>query len=177
MVKEYLNKRYAGIGSRSTPKVVLKEMKNTAIKLAEIGFELYSGGASGADKAFEEGSKEGGGSQRIFYPNENYDPKVWEKALEIASRMHESGDVSKVKGTNLLTRNVFQILGEDLNSPVSFVLCYCPRDKLGKLKGGTRLGINLAKENKIPILNLYDISYTEMRSELIKLICKTSIEK
>jgi len=46
---------YAGIGSRSTPDNVLGIMEKLGIVLAKKGFILRSGGADGADKAFEKG--------------------------------------------------------------------------------------------------------------------------
>jgi predicted Rossmann fold nucleotide-binding protein DprA/Smf involved in DNA uptake len=43
---------YAGIGSRETPKEVLKSMTNYAKELSATGWVLRSGGADGADTAF-----------------------------------------------------------------------------------------------------------------------------
>lgn len=39
---------YAGIGSRDAPPEALLAIKSTARKLAELGFNLRSGGANGA---------------------------------------------------------------------------------------------------------------------------------
>ena len=47
--------RYAGIGSRSTPEPVLQIMHRVAHRLSEMGYTLLSGGAGGADSAFEAG--------------------------------------------------------------------------------------------------------------------------
>ena len=44
---------YAGIGARTTPASVLADMTVMAGWLARTGWTLSSGGASGADSAFE----------------------------------------------------------------------------------------------------------------------------
>lgn len=46
---------YAGIGSRETPRSILDLMTAIARKLEALGYTLRSGGATGADTAFEEG--------------------------------------------------------------------------------------------------------------------------
>lgn len=48
-------KTYTGIGSRETPYEIQDLMKRIAFKLAENGWLLRSGGAEGADTAFENG--------------------------------------------------------------------------------------------------------------------------
>ena len=44
---------YAGIGARATPGAVLADMTVMAGWLARTGWHLSSGGANGADAAFE----------------------------------------------------------------------------------------------------------------------------
>ena len=44
---------YAGIGSRATPQAELEAMTEAAKMLSEKGYTLRSGGAKGADTAFE----------------------------------------------------------------------------------------------------------------------------
>lgn len=46
---------YAGVGSRATPEPVLDLMRRCATRLEVLGYTLRSGGANGADTAFEEG--------------------------------------------------------------------------------------------------------------------------
>lgn len=45
-------KYYTGIGSRQTPKDILKLMEDIAFKLAQKGYILRSGAAGGADTAW-----------------------------------------------------------------------------------------------------------------------------
>ena len=46
---------YAGVGSRATPEPVLDLMRRCATRLEVLGYTLRSGGANGAETAFEEG--------------------------------------------------------------------------------------------------------------------------
>jgi hypothetical protein len=52
---------------------------------------------------------------------------------------------------SLLTRNMHQVLGHDLKTPVEFVICWTPG---GKDKGGTAYAIRLARDFAIPVFNL-----------------------
>ena len=76
--KKTLNFIYAGIGSRKTPIKILKEMTKIANFLNKKGYILRSGGAIGADKAFENGS---GNKKEIFYAKD-----ANKECLEIAKR-------------------------------------------------------------------------------------------
>lgn len=49
-------KYYAGIGSRNTPADILDLMTHLARRLDSRGYTLRSGGADGADAAFERGA-------------------------------------------------------------------------------------------------------------------------
>jgi hypothetical protein len=51
----------------------------------------------------------------------------------------------------LHTRNVFQVLGDDLASPSEFVVCWTPR---GDLVGGTAQALRIAATYGVPIANL-----------------------
>ena len=58
--KDQVNNTYAGIGSRETPKEILKEMTKIGQELESKGYTLRSGGAIGADKAFEGANQNNG---------------------------------------------------------------------------------------------------------------------
>lgn len=66
---------YAGVGSRETPEDVLQLMRQFAIKLANLGWVLRSGGAPGADSAFEAGCKEVQGRMSIFLPWKGFEDR------------------------------------------------------------------------------------------------------
>lgn len=140
-------KYYSGIGSRSTPYEIQCVMTKLASSLEDIGYILRSGGAFGADRAFEAGVKFG--NKEIFLAN----TKASEGALEIAARIHPAWDTMSDYGKACHARNVYQILGESLKDPVEFVLCWTPE---AKEVGGTRTGIVLAREFGIPVYNFAD---------------------
>ena len=63
---------YAGIGSRETPKVVCDMMYKIGAAHADLGLTLRSGGAIGADIAFERGCDSIDSTlKQIFYATNN----------------------------------------------------------------------------------------------------------
>ena len=157
-------KAYSGIGSRQTPKGILREMTDLAIFLDENGYILRSGGAYGADSAFEEGATrkeiylaakgDRGHSSHLF--------GVCEKALEIGEKYHPNWSNLSRRGKLLMARNSYQVLGERLDDPVDFVICYTPNGEGG---GGTGQAIRIAEDFGIPI---FDLGKTEITGESIK---------
>lgn len=59
---------YTGVGSRETPNDVMKVMYKFAQKMALHGAVLRSGGADGADTAFEWGCDKKQGMKEIYLP-------------------------------------------------------------------------------------------------------------
>lgn len=172
---------YAGIGSRETPPSVLEFMERCAREWAQKGWTLRSGGAKGADGAFEKGAIDGGGDGgiEIFYTDryrigysenhdedrfakigqsnvDTYSPKLWRKAMEIAEEYHPNWGACRPFARALHARNSFIILGERLNDPVDLVICWT---KGGAMKGGTAQGLRIAKDYGIPIANLGQEGY------------------
>lgn len=148
------DKFYAGIGSRQTPQEILEDMSLIAIILAKSGFILRSGGADGADTAFEEGCDMANGKKEIFLPwhdfNKNSSPlnSPSPEAYKIAAKFHPVWERLKSSVKPLHARNVHQILGKNLDSPCLFVVCYCTGT------GGTMLALRVSLDNKIPVINL-----------------------
>jgi hypothetical protein len=60
-------------------------------------------------------------------------------------------------GIALQTRNVFQVLSEDLQHPRKFTVLWAPyKTKNGsQLQGGTNTAYQLSRKNKIPVVNLW----------------------
>lgn len=149
-----VEKYYAGIGSRETPKDVLAFMTQIAKMLYSEGYTLRSGGADGADSAFEQGA---GNNKQIFLPwknfNKNASPYFYisDEAIQMASKFHPFYHNLKQGGQKLHARNCYQILGEDLKTPSEFVICWTPN---GLETGGTSQAIRIAKAYKIKIYNL-----------------------
>lgn len=137
---------YAGIGSRQTPSEMLKTMTELAELLAKKGYTLRSGGAAGADQAFEKGS---GSNKEIFLPRS--DLPIWTIAFTML--YHPRPESLSTYAWQLMNRNAMQILGTDGNTPVDFVVCWT---KDGKASGGTGQAIRIAKSLDIPVYNLYN---------------------
>jgi hypothetical protein len=156
---------YAGIGSRKTPQDILEKMKVIGYVLALQGYILRSGGAEGADSAFETGCDMAKGEKEIFLPWRRfnghssllYTPSP--EAFEIASRRHPSWDRVSDGGKALHARNSHQILGNSLKEPIQFVVCY------SEGVGGTEQALRLADELKIYVINLH-----RMHTENLKIL-------
>ena len=136
---------YAGIGSRETPRSILDLMTAIARKLEALGYTLRSGGATGADTAFEEGVER---LKEIYY---DYD--ATSEAIEYASQFHPAWHNCRSGGRKLHGRNSMILLGRKLDTPVRFVICWT---KDGKASGGTGQAIRIAEGCNIPVFNLFN---------------------
>lgn len=154
-------KVYAGIGTRILPSsIVYGDLMRVAKRLKNKGWRLRSGGAIGSDLAFEHGAREdcdiyfAWDTPYLRYGRAIISPELpnWEKAHKIAEQYHPAWDKLTDGAKALHARNSYIILGDDLNSPVSLVVCYT---KNGEEIGGTAQGMRLAKAYNIPILNLF----------------------
>ena len=171
---------YTGVGSRETPPEIMTLMTRIAGKLAREGWTLRSGGADGADWAFEEGwldwfLNEGDKSQdvraELFLPWAGFNlhvpgitdagciihgdsEPIMQRAFQCASTIHPAWERLKPGAKKLHGRNVFQVLGKDLDTPSKFLVCWAPVDKHGVPKGGTRTAWVLAQRENIPCFNL-----------------------
>jgi hypothetical protein len=152
---------YTAIGSRKTPQNILGLMQKIASLLALEGYTLRSGGAPGADSAFELGCNQNGGKKEIFLPwkgfNKNQSTLTCPspEAYEIAQKIHPYWKGCKQTSKNLHARNIHQVLGENLKSPSQFVLFWADTSN-GKPIGGTATAVNLARNKSIPTYNLKD---------------------
>lgn len=143
-------KFYTGVGARKTPKEVLEIMTAVAQKLDGLGFTLRSGGADGADKAFEAGATR----KEIFVAND-----ATPAAKEIAARFHPAWFRCSEYAQKLHGRNAFQVLGRGLNWPSSFLLCWTPdgcisHDQRTIETGGTGTAISIADYYNVRVFNL-----------------------
>lgn len=172
-----VKKYFAGIGSRQSPEDVLKVMKDISKYLAAQGWVLRSGGAEGADKAFEEGCDQILGEKEIFLPWKGYNDNpsllyyksklipedIKHQSFELAEKYHPAWGQCSYGAKCLLARDGLQILGIDLKTPVSMVIFWSP--KIGK--GGTSQALRIAEDNNIKIFNLGN---TEHRLGLINIM-------
>ena len=151
---------YTGIGSRRTPSHILVEMGRLATHLAQDGWALRSGGADGADSAFENGSRQVGGRMEIFLPWQGFNgrrdgivPSFTPEVYAMAESFHPAWHRCSVGARKLHSRNLFQVLGPDLHTPSQFVLCWTED---GRGEGGTGQAIRIARSHGIPVYDLGD---------------------
>lgn len=155
-------KFYAGIGSRETPENVLLVMELIAAKMCEKGWILRSGGAPGADTAFENGLQISNNpyQKEIYLPWRGFNGRtdthktfygVCQEALEIAEKFHPNWPACSDAAKKLHARNAYQILGKSLDTPSDLVICWT---KDGSGKGGTGQALRMAKHYGIRIHDL-----------------------
>ena len=148
-------KLYAGIGSRDIDPESMRFLEDIAVLMANKGYVLRSGGASGSDSAFEEGAL---WDKEIFTADD-----CTLQAEEIASQFHPAWHNCKEYVRKLHGRNAMIILGEDLNTPVERVFCWT----LNENRGGTSLGLKIARHYKIPVHNLANPETAKKFKELL----------
>ena len=167
---------YAGIGSRRTPPSVLRDMTKMSAWLARTGWHLASGGADGADTAFAGGAP---AAQRTLYlPWPGYNghagpdcvvPGRSELAacIDLAARLHPAWHRCSSGARRLHGRNAAILLGVTLDRPVDAVVAWSPHG--GTVTGGTGMGLRIAAERRIPVVNLGSVSPREACERLLAL--------
>jgi hypothetical protein len=157
---------YAGIGARRTPADALGVMEALADRLAQAGWTLRSGGADGADSAFE-----GGAAIIDLDLIETYRTDCgWSgctsltpdgptrEAYELAAGVHPAWSRCSEWAKALHARNSHEILGPDLDDPVCFVVCWTPDGSLDGANpnsGGTGQALRVARIYSVPVFNLF----------------------
>ncbi len=152
---------YAGIGSRETPDPVIRLMGKIAEWMEKAGFTMRSGGANGADSAFEAGCAK----HEIYLPWPGFNGRtsslnsVSTEAMQIASAVHPAFTYLSQAAKKLMGRNTYQVMGKDLKTLSDFVVCWTPdaadcEAKRGRRTGGTGQAIALASRWHVPVFNL-----------------------
>lgn len=149
--------------------------------LAREGWTLRSGGAEGADTAFEEGCTQANGKKDIYIAWEGFNGRysrdgyllsanytTLKAAEELASQIHPAWDSCTRGAKALHTRNIFQVMGSTLNIPSRFVVYWAPMKK-GVVQGGTATAVHFAKSGGIECFNLLN----EEDRERVELWLKT----
>ena len=172
---------YAGIGSRETPDEVWRWMEQLGYEFAIKGYNLRSGGAPGADTAFEKGCDRGSGEKEIYLPWKNFNKNpsqlfnVTPEAIKLAETFYPNPKVFEVKPyiAKLMGRNCQQVFGENLDSPVDFVVCWtadgCESiEDRTKETGGTGQAISIASVYCIPVYNVKnDTSWNYLMNKFV----------
>jgi hypothetical protein len=143
-----MSKYYAGIGSRETPVHIQKYMADVGAALAEAGYTLRSGGALGADTAFEIGAHNTGGFAEIFKPN-----GCTPEAEMMAASYHPNWPACSPWARKLHGRNCHIVLGRYVHQPipVEFIICWTHD---ARTVGGTGQALRMADALDIEVLNL-----------------------
>ena len=170
---------YTGVGSRETPTEIMEIMSMGAYKLASYGFIGRSGSATGADTAFEIGHdlfSQDTGIVRFesFLPWDGFNGhtnddvhivapglSLYHEAKLIMSSVHPKYNGLSPIAKKLHTRNVFQVLGTNLSSPSSLLVCWAKPRGVYSVHGGTNTAYQLALRNNATILNLYEKSHLD----------------
>ena len=158
---------YAGIGSRKTPPEILEAMTGLARELERAGWHLHSGGADGADTAFENGTTSAG--RTVYLPWKGYNDRTGQDCMTLTNseQSHSQGVVSKYHGAwQRCSRGARALHGRNhaiihglghaaADRRVDAVICWTPG---GAAQGGTATGMKMARTAGIPILNLARVS-------------------
>lgn len=168
-----------GIGSRETPPADMRLLTMIAKKAEERGMRGRSGGAGGADLAFEKGFSDPRNIDVIvpwrgFLPQGMSEADVTAylgrerpkagpgapvmfqgqyaaQAEKLAEKYHPAWDKCSRGARALHSRNMGQVLGMQLDSKTDVVIAWTVD---GKATGGTGQAIRIAADLDIPIANL-----------------------
>lgn len=158
---------YLGAGSREAPADILALMHRIAGALARLGWALRSGGAPGADSAFEAGAREAGGRIGLYLPWRGFEGRTTDvvlheataRAYELAPRFHPGWDRLGRGARALHARNVHQVLGATCDNPASFVVCWTQDGattaaETSARTGGTGTAIRIASAHGVAVCYL-----------------------
>lgn len=159
------------VGSRKTPKQCIEQGIQLANKCVAQGYILRSGNAQGFDQIVSSlpvasreiylpytGFGEPCGYGKTTYTIQESHPQ-YQKALQLVYQFHPLGNRLNPLQLRYLVRDVFQVLGQDLQTPSEAVVCWTPDGaQKGKdcthLTGGTAMAIRIADAYGIPVQNL-----------------------
>lgn len=136
---------YAGIGRRDASPLAKQAARAFATAMSQRNWTLRSGGAAGADSAFESGASQ----KEIFLPASAND-----QAIELAKQFHPAWHRCSYFAKAAHGRNAMILLGADLKKPVKFVAFLSRPGEVDVLDGGTGLALKIAKANDIPCYHL-----------------------
>lgn len=169
-----------GIGSRETPDDIMALMTRIGTACEAAGGRLRSGGAGGADLAFEAGWRDPANCE-IYHPWRGFRPKIGdtqvdieralgrkrpeygtgapiilggeilERAQDMAAAYHPNWDRCSSGARALHSRNMPQVMGAKLDHLSDIVVCWTPG---GGATGGTGQAIRVARDRGVRVANL-----------------------
>lgn len=176
-------KIYTGVGSRQTPPGICKLMVLIAGLYAARGWTLRSGGADGADLAFESGCDLANGVKEVYLPWARFNgntsrltsPITTETLSAVADdeyghpifrgksprQLRELLRSGSKQGAilKLMCRNAMQVWGGQMHTPAAKLICWtrdgcsCHEER-SEATGGTGQAISFATMGGIPVDNL-----------------------
>lgn len=136
--------------------------------LRRHGYGLRSGGAQGADTAFELAYEDAHPSEcEIFLPWRGFNgrdngitlsPSQMQACMERVREVHAAWHALTPAARKLHARNACQVFGLNLDVPSTVVLCWTPdgcesHSERSRATGGTGTAISLASLAQIPVIN------------------------
>jgi hypothetical protein len=170
---------YAGIGSRLTPAAAIAVIESVGTAFAGWGCVLRTGASPGADQAFYHAARAGAGDVELYLPWPGFEAHAWAdadparvrvlarptpQAYELAARFHPAWAALTEDERDLLARDSHQVLGADLASPVSLVVCWTADgtvDGSGPIADGTGQALRIAQRHGIAVFNLARAAHVE----------------
>ncbi len=177
------------IGSRTIPSTHYQMLSDIGCIQTSRRYCIRSGGAVGSDEAGLQGAlrspRFSGVGMEIYLPWNGFKREGLEtlyhdpsRGLFDSSRFHNIETAKAIAlrargswnglgrgGIGLHTRNAYQPLGMDLNTPSETVVCYAePIGKGGGVKGGTNTAVRIALDRRIRVINIYkEVDYQLMQ--------------
>jgi hypothetical protein len=139
-------------------------MTTLASNLELSGYILRSGGAGGADTAFEVGVSDIN-HKEIYLPWRGFNHHgselhhISNGAMRMAAHYHPAWDRCSPAAKKFHARNCYQVLGQDLTESSAFVLCWTPN---GDVTGGTGQAMRIAMAELVPVINLANRGWEEL---------------
>ncbi len=173
-----------GVGSRETPEDMLTLLRNLGEGFARASYTLRSGGADGADLAFEQGARRVAGAKlEIYLPWKGFNDhsstlyEIDAAAFAMAETVHPKWSILSPKMRKFHARNCYQVLGRTLDKPSSLLIAWtsdgCESQRFrSKATGGTATAIVLAERHGVPLFNL---ARSESRARLADLLIKIKV--
>ena len=141
-------------------------MRLLAARMEQDQWKLRSGGARGADAAFEAGVQDPA-NRAIYLPGRSFNGRRagrqgyfdstqlpgWQGALETVNEYHPAPERLSDFARALMARNAMQVLGPSLDRPADLVVAWTPG---GRVQGGTGQALRMAGNLGIPVRNLGD---------------------
>ncbi len=202
--QDQLSKYYAGIGSRNITRQEALFLAKIGFCLALSGYTACTGGADGSDTGFEFGARaaydhtanvfnlDGSDYTRVlrcFLPWSGFNGRTVKPgyvvggtggAMAYTAPFHGNWDKLPQGARKMMARNANQILLDNLDIPVKFVICVTPDGAYNAAMtsyktGGTGQAIRIADANNIQVFNINHPEHRQRLEQWIEKLRQTQI--